>query len=59
MARKSKGRRRVCRNKGFFFRRSRKLWCANEGGRVVRLTDEHLTESVVKVAYARFRASPP
>ncbi len=63
MPRKSKvGRRRGGRNKGYFYRTSHKVWCAQQDKRFVpfvdengdRLRDENALEAVVKQAHARY-----
>lgn len=67
MVRKSRGRKRGSRNKGFFYRRSHGVWCANVGGRFVPLTDERGERLraadcpliTVKDAYARFLKTQP
>jgi integrase len=67
MPRKSKGRKRGSRNKGFFYRRSHSVWCANVGGKFVPLTDERGMRLkaadcpllVVKDAYGRFLKTQP
>jgi hypothetical protein len=40
MPKKSKGRRKGSRNKGYFYRTSHKVWVAQEGKRFVPLVDE-------------------
>lgn len=67
MPAKRKGRRRGSRNKGYFWRAARSIWCANDGGRFVALTDENgerlrdrnCPPAVLKAAYARFELSRP
>ena len=67
MPAKRKGRRRGSRNKGYFWRAARSIWCANDGGRFVPLTDENgerlrdrnCPPAVLKAAYARFELSRP
>jgi hypothetical protein len=65
MPKKSKGRRKGSRNKGYFYRTSHTVWVAQEGKRFIPLTDKNgvrlrdasIPEAVVKEAYARFLLS--
>ena len=67
MSKSGKGRKRGSRNRGYFFRASHKLWCANAGGKFVplldehgeRLRDQHAPVAAVKAAYARFLLTVP
>jgi site-specific recombinase XerD len=63
MARKTRGRRKGSKNKGFFWRASHKAWYAKSAaGQFVplasedgeRLRDQHAPEASIKEAYARF-----
>jgi hypothetical protein len=65
--RRVRGRKHGSRTKGFFYRRSHSVWCANIGGRFVPLTNERGERlraadcplAVVKEAYGRFLKTQP
>src|SRR4029079_6867113 len=67
MSRKTKGRCRGSRNKGYFYRKSHKVWVAKADGKMVpltdangdRLRDPNTPEATLKEAHARFLLSQP